>query len=257
MQLAGKRAIVTGGASGIGAATVRAYVREGAAVVSLDIDDAGGVAVIEAASAGASIEPSYRHCDISNRADVFAVIAESVRHLGGLDTLVCAAAIESHTEPEDITEDELDRYFSINIKGTIFPNQAAFPALRDSAGCILNFSSSAGITGGASFAHYSASKGAVLAWTRAIAQAWMKYGLRANAVVPAIWTPMYDKRRARFGSDAERAEHDERRSHTMLGGRLGDPDIHLAPVMSFLASDGAAFITGQTIPVNGGSLIVT
>jgi NAD(P)-dependent dehydrogenase (short-subunit alcohol dehydrogenase family) len=257
MQLAGKRAIITGGASGIGAATVRAYSREGAAVVSLDVNDAGGAEVIEAASAGASVKPEYRHCDIADRAAVFSTIAESVEVLGGLDILVCAAAIESHTEPEDITEAELDHYFDINIKGTIFPNQAAFPALRDSSGCVINFSSSAGITGGASFAHYSATKGAVLAWTRALAQAWMKYGIRANVVIPAIWTPMYDKRRQRFASDAEREEHDRRRAQTMLGGRLGDPDKHLAPVMTFLASDGAAFITGQTIPVNGGSLIVT
>ena len=257
MQLDGKRAIVTGGASGIGAATVRAYAREGASVVSLDIDDPGGTAVVEAASAGAPGKLVYQHCDISDRTSVFEAVADGVELLGGLDVLVCAAAIESHANPEDITEEEFDRYFSINIKGTVFPNQAAFPALRDSAGCIINFSSSAGITGGASFAHYSATKGAVLAWTRAIAQAWMKYGLRANAVVPAIWTPMYDRRRTRFATDEERAAHDARRAHTMLGGRLGDPDAHLAPVMTFLASDGAAFITGQTIPVNGGSLIVT
>jgi NAD(P)-dependent dehydrogenase (short-subunit alcohol dehydrogenase family) len=257
VQLAGKRAIVTGGASGIGAATVRAYAREGAAVVSLDVDVAGGKAVVDAIAGDCAIKPVFRCCDVSDRAAVFSAVAESVGLLGGLDALVCAAAIESHAEPEDITEEELDRYFNINIKGTIFPNQAAFPALRDSSGCIINFSSSAGITGGASFAHYSATKGAVLAWTRAIAQAWMRYQLRANAVVPAIWTPMYDRRRTRFASDAEREEHDARRARTMLGGRLGDPDTDLAPVMTFLASDGARFITGQTIPVNGGSLIVT
>lgn len=85
----------------------------------------------------------------------------------------------------------------------------------------------------------------------------MPYDIRVNAIVPAIWTPMYDRRRARFGSSAEESEHDAQRARTMLGGRLGDPHRDLAPVVLFLVSDASRFITGQTLPVNGGSLILT
>ena len=105
-------------------------------------------------------------------------------------------------------------------------------------------------------AHYSAAKGAVMAWTRTVAQEWAPYGITVNAILPAIWTPMYDAHRARM-TEEERALHDLQMQYAVpLGGRLGDPDRDLAPVLVFLAGDGARFITGQAIAVDGGMVML-
>jgi len=252
MLLQGKRIVVTGGANGIAAATVRAYAREGATVWSLDVADEKGRAA--AAEAGAAV--TYRHCDIGKRDEVNAVVDEAAKAMGGLDVLANVAAVERGTPAEDIPDDEWDLVFGVNVKGTLYTNQAAFRHLKDGGGVIVNFGSGAGIRGQRGSAHYSASKAAVMAWTRTVAQEWAKYGIRVNSVVPAIWTQMYDEYRSRM-SDQERMIHDMAMQHVIpLGGKLGDPDRDAAPVMVFLASDLSRFITGQAIPVDGGMVML-
>jgi NAD(P)-dependent dehydrogenase (short-subunit alcohol dehydrogenase family) len=252
MLLRGKRIVVTGGASGIAAATVRAYAREGATVWSLDVADEKGHAV--AADAGAAV--TYRHCDIAHRDEVVAAVDDAARAMGGLDVLANVAAVERGTPAEDIPDAEWDLIFGVNVKGTLYTNQAAFRHLKDHGGVIINFGSGAGIRGQRGSAHYSASKAAVMAWTRTVAQEWARYGIRVNSVVPAIWTQMYDEYRARM-SDQERAIHDMAMAHVIpLGGKLGDPDRDAAPVMVFLASDASRFITGQAIAVDGGMVML-
>ena len=252
MLLGGKRIVVTGGASGIAAATVRAYAREGATVWSLDVADDKGRAA--AAEAGAAV--TYRHCDIGKRDEVNAVVDEAAKAMGGLDVLANVAAVERGTPAEDIPDDEWDLVFGVNVKGTLYTNQAAFRHLKDGGGVVINFGSGAGIRGQRGSAHYSASKAAVMAWTRTVAQEWAKYGIRVNSVVPAIWTQMYDEYRSRM-SDQERMIHDMAMQHVIpLGGKLGDPDRDAAPVMVFLASDLSRFITGQAIPVDGGMVML-
>src|SRR5215470_17030883 len=252
MLLAGKRIVVTGGANGIAAATVRAYAREGATVWSLDVADEKGRAV--AAEAGASV--TYRHCDIGKRDEVNAVVDEAAKAMGGLDVLANVAAVERGTPAEDIPDAEWDLVFGVNVKGTLYTNQAGFRHLKDHGGSIINFGSGAGIRGQRGSAHYSASKAAVMAWTRTVAQEWAKYGIRVNNVVPAIWTQMYDEYRGRM-SEQELAIHDMAMAHVIpLGGKLGDPDRDAAPLMVFLASDMSRFITGQAIPVDGGMVML-
>jgi NAD(P)-dependent dehydrogenase (short-subunit alcohol dehydrogenase family) len=252
MLLRERKIIVTGGASGIGAATVRAYAREGARVAALDVNDEGGRRV--AAEAGASVR--YHHCDVACREEVLAVFERAVDDLGGLDVLAHAAGVERGAPAEAIPEAEWDLVFAVNAKGTLHTNQAAFRHMRERGGRIINFGSGAGIRGQPGSAHYSAAKAAVMAWTRTVAQEWAPYGITVNAVVPAMWTPMYDAHRARM-SDAERATHDRMmRAAIPLGGQLGDPDRDLAPVMVFLAGDGARFITGQAIAVDGGMIML-
>ncbi len=252
MLLAGKRIIVTGGASGIAAATVRAYAREGATVWSLDVADANGAAV--AAAAGARV--TYRHCDIAQRDQVDAAVDEAARTMGGLDALANVAAVERGTPAESIADAEWDLVFGVNVKGTLYTNQAAFRHLKDHGGVIINFGSGAGIRGQRGSAHYSASKAAVMAWTRTVAQEWGQYRIRVNSVVPAIWTPMYDEYRSRM-TEQERTIHDMSMAFVVpLGGKLGDPDADAAPLMVFLASDASRFITGQAIPVDGGMVML-
>src|SRR5579875_2975990 len=243
MLLAGRRIIVTGGASGIGAATALAYVREGARVAVLDIDDAGGQRVAAEAGAAACYEP----CDVADRA---------VAWLGGLDALVHAAGVERAAPAEEITEADWDLVLGVNAKGTLFTNQAAFRHLRARGGRIINFGSAAALRGQRGGAHYAAAKAAVLAWTRTAAQEWARYGITVNAILPAMWTPMYEAYRARL-SPEELAMHDLGLQHAIpLGGRLGDPARDLAPLMVFLAGDGARFITGQAFCVDGGMVML-
>jgi NAD(P)-dependent dehydrogenase (short-subunit alcohol dehydrogenase family) len=250
VHLDGKRIIVTGGASGIGAATVRAYLREGARVVSVDVDDEAGRRV--ARDAGAI----YLHCDITQRLEVSAVFERAAAELGGLDGLANVAGVERRTPAEDISDEEWDLIFNVNVRGTRITNQAAFRHLKDHGGRIINFGSGAGIRGQAGSAHYSASKGAVMAWTRTVAQEWAKYRITVNSVVPAIWTPMYDAWRARM-SDQERTIHDMAMQHVIpIGGKLGDPDADCGPVMVFLASDASHFMTGQCLAVDGGMIML-
>jgi NAD(P)-dependent dehydrogenase (short-subunit alcohol dehydrogenase family) len=252
MLLEGKRIIVTGGASGIGAGTVRGYAREGARVVSLDVNAGDGERVAAAAGANAT----FMHCDVADRRQVFEVFDRAVSRLGGLDVMANVAGVERRTPAEDIADDEWDLVFSVNVRGTMYTNQAAFRHMRQAGGRMINFGSGAGIRGQAGSAHYSASKGAVMSWTRTVAQEWAKYRITVNSVVPAIWTPMYDAWRARM-SDQERMIHDMAMQHVIpLGGKLGDPDADAAPVMIFLASELSHFMTGQCFAVDGGMIML-
>jgi NAD(P)-dependent dehydrogenase (short-subunit alcohol dehydrogenase family) len=254
MLLTGKRIIVTGGARGIGAASVRVFAAEGARVASLDIlDDAGSQVADEAAAKGPGTA-LFRHCDVTDRKQVDRVFAEVVAALGGLDVLASIAGVEGNAPAADITEEEWDRVFAVNVKGTLFTNQAAFRAMRASqvGGRIINVGSDAGLLGQPNSAHYSASKGAVMSWTRTAAAEWGRDNITVNSLLPAMWTPMYDEFRAHMTPEAL-AGHDATMAAVIpLGGRLGDPDRDLGPVMVFLASDGSRFITGQLISVNGG-----
>jgi NAD(P)-dependent dehydrogenase (short-subunit alcohol dehydrogenase family) len=255
--LSGKRIIITGGASGIAAAAVRAFAREGAAVISLDInDEAGEAAAVEADSLGpASV--IYRHCDVSQQDQVSEVFREGIELLGGLDVLAHLAAITAIKPAADFTEDDIQRIFDINVKGTIFTNQAAFPALREHGGAIINVASLAGVEGAPGLASYASTKGAVLGWTRSIAREWGRYGIRANAICPLIWTPMFDQHRATMTAEEVVAWDEMTAQKIPLGGKYGDPDQDMAPVMVFLASDMSRFITAQTLPIDGGWLILS
>ena len=251
-QLAGRTIVVTGGASGIGAAAVRAFAGAGARVASLDINDEAGRRV--AAQAGPEV--TYHHCDVARRAEVREVLARAVEHLGGLDVLASIAGVERGTPAEDIDDAEWDLIFDVNVKGTVYTNQAAFAHMKERGGRIINFGSGAGIRGQRGSAHYSAAKAAVMAWTRTVAQEWAGNGITVNSIVPAIWTPMYEAHRARM-SEQELAIHDLAMRHVIpLGGRLGDADRDMAPVLLFLASDAARFITGQAIAVDGGMIML-
>ena len=255
-QLDGHRVVVTGAASGMGAALVRAFVREGAQVACFDVDDAAGQEVVSLANGDGPGSATYHHVDVSSRVDVRRGMSAAVSHLGGLDSLVHAAAIERGAPAEDLSDEDWDLVLDVNAKGTMLTNQEAFRHLRDNGGCILNFASDSGMDGQVGAAHYAASKGAVLAWTRTIAREWGKFGIRVNAIAPAIWTPMYSGFRERADPAALEA-HDQAMARVIaLGGRLGDPERDFAPVMVFLVGEGARFITGQTIAVNGGKTFV-
>ena len=251
--LQGQRIIVTGSARGIGASAVRAFIAAGAHVAAFDVNDESGRAA--AAQCSAPERARYFRCDVSRRGEVDAVFAGAADWMGGLDALVNVAGVERAAPAEAIAEADWDLMFDVNARGTLNTNQVAFAYLRERGGRILNFASAAGVMGLPGCAHYSAAKAAVLGWTRTVAKEWAHHNITVNAVAPGMWTPMYEAHRARMNPDELQA-HDAMMAKAIpLGGKLGDPDRDMAPVLVFLLSEGARFITGQTLAVDGGLMI--
>lgn len=249
-DLTGRRIIITGGASGMGAGLVRALPALGAAVVSVDIAADPGESI--AGDAGAR----FVACDVADPDAVDKAFGVAVDGLGGLDVLIHAAGVAPGAPAEEIDIAAWDRVLRINATGTFVTNQAAFGHLKEHGGRIINFASAAGIQGLKGKAAYSASKGAVVAWTRTVAQEWARYAITVNAIAPAIWTPMYDTTRASM-SPEQLAAHDAFMATAVpLGGRLGDVDRDFVPVLAFLAGEGSRFMTGQVFPVDGGTLMM-
>ena len=256
MALSGKRIIVTGGAQGIGEAAVRAYVGAGAQVVSLDMNEELGSRVVETASAAGPGTARFLRCDVSNRAEVDAAFDHAAAALGGLDVLAHIAGVHRHAPTHAVPDDTLSWIFAINVNGTIYTNGAAYRHMMGVGGAIINFGSESGLTAEVNNAVYGASKAAVHTWTRSVAREWGPKGIRVNAVLPYVATPMYAHFRAAL-SPEDLAAHDKATAEQIpLGGKFGDPDTDVAPVLVFLASEASRFITGQLIPVDGGLISV-
>ena len=250
-QLSGRRIIITGGASGMGEGLVRAFPALGARVVSMDLAEDVGRRI--AAEAGAT---AFAPVDVTNEHSVEQAVAQAVGLLGGLDVLIHAAGAAPGGSAAATSLDLWTRTLAVNATGTFLMNRAVFPHMADHGGSIVNFASAAGVKGHPGKAAYAAAKGAVLAWTRTIAAEWGPHGIRVNAIAPAIWTQMYDRTRLEMTAD-ELTAHDSLKARTIpLGGRLGDVEKDFVPVLAFLASQEARFISGQTIAIDGGMLMV-
>ena len=247
MSLEGRRVVLTGGAHGMGAGTVAALVAEGASVAVLDVKDDLAQDVVDKANTHGVGRARFLHCDVTARAEVTDAVAEATSWLGGLDVLANIAGVQRRRRAEEFTDEDIDFLFGVNARGAIHTNQAVFPHLREHGGAIINVGSDGGLIAMPGIAGYAASKGALMSWTRAIAGEWGRYGIRANCIVPAMKTPMTDA----GGQDGEAVY-----ATVPLGGRLGDVMKDFTPVMVFLAGEGARFITGQLISVNGGLVMV-
>ncbi len=257
MDIRGKRIVVTGCARGMGAATLHAYVRAGARVIGMDINDTDGRQVAVAADGVGPGSAHYISVDISSRDSVEAAFAEAVRRLGGLDVLAHPAAIQRSSDASDVSVEDWDLMFHVNVRGTMITNQVAHRYIREAGGgSIINFGSISGQRPEPVAAAYSAAKGAVHSWTRTAAAAWGQYNIRVNAILPAMATPMYREAMERATEEERIASFWRNRSTIALGGEYGDPDRDLGPVMVFLASDASRFITGQLLPVDGGQTSV-
>ncbi|MAM53453.1 SDR family oxidoreductase [Microbacterium sp. UBA3394] len=255
MDIKDYRIIVTGGASGMGAATVRNYVAAGANVVSMDVAEEAGQDVVAAAAGPGSA--TFMRLDVSNAADVEATFDLAAERLGGLDVLAHPAAIQRSGDAASVTVDDWDAMFAVNVRGTMLANQAAYRLMApNKRGSIINFGSISGLRPEAVAPAYSASKGAVHSWTRTAAAAWGPDGVRVNAILPAIATPMYDAAIARLDDEGRTANYWMNEASIALGHAYGDPDRDLGPVMVFLASEASRFITGQLLPVDGGQASV-
>ncbi|EQB06176.1 SDR family NAD(P)-dependent oxidoreductase [Sphingobium baderi] len=255
MTLNEKKIVVTGCAQGIGASAVQAFVREGAEVFAMDIDPEGGRSVVERANAKGPGNAHFIACDVGDRTAVDAAFDAAVAKMGRLDVLAHIAGVHRHAATHDVPDDTLEWIFNINVNGTIYTNGAAYRHMPE-GGAIINFGSESGLTAEINNAVYGASKAAVHTWTRSVAREWGKRGIRVNAVLPYIVTPMYERFREAL-SPEDLTAHDKATAEQIpLGGKFGNADTDLAPVLVFLASEGARFITGQLIPVDGGLISV-
>ena len=170
-----------------------------------------------------------------------------------MDVLAHPAAIQRASDASNVSVEDWDLMFSVNVKGTMLTNQIAYKYMKESGGgSIINFGSISGLRPEPSASAYSAAKGAVHSWTRTASGTWGKDNIRVNAILPAMATPMYYAARERSTEEENIASHWRNSVPISLGQEYGDPDRDLAPVMVFFASDSSRFITGQLIPVDGG-----
>jgi NAD(P)-dependent dehydrogenase (short-subunit alcohol dehydrogenase family) len=244
-ELAGRVAIVTGAARGIGAAAVRLLAEQGAVVIATDVlDDEGQVVADEAAQGGRTT--AYRHLDVSDEAGWAEVVDQTMADHGRLDILVNNAGIGTMPDVESETVDGWDQLIGINQKGVWLGMRAAVPAMRQGGGgSIINLSSIFGAVGGfgGSIA-YHASKGAVRLMTKNAAIRYANEGIRVNSVHPGfIDTPMVEQVK---GTDVE-----ARIVASTPLGRMGRSD-EVAEVIAFLASDRSSYMTGSEVYVDGG-----
>jgi NAD(P)-dependent dehydrogenase (short-subunit alcohol dehydrogenase family) len=246
MRLAGKVALISGGARGMGAEEARLFAKEGARVVVGDVLEPEGKAVEEQIRAAGG-EATFVRLDVTSEADWEHAVATAERLYGRLDVLVNNAGIGGGRRIEDTTLEEWERTMAVNATGVFLGTRAAIPALRRAgAGSIVNISSQLGLVGtDNSSPQYQASKGAVRLLTKATAIQYAKEGIRANSVHPGpIVTPMTEKRRA-----------DPEAYRLMVSriplGRYGRPD-EVALGVLYLASDEAAFVTGSELVIDGG-----
>jgi meso-butanediol dehydrogenase/(S,S)-butanediol dehydrogenase/diacetyl reductase len=251
MRLAGKVAIVTGAARGIGRATALRFSAEGARVVLADRDRAALAAT--AATAGPADAVLARPCDVARAAEVEALAAAAVDRFGRIDILVNNAGYGHRGTVEQTSEAEWDVLMATNVKGVFLCSRAVLPVMRrQGGGTIVNVASTTAFIGIPERAAYVASKGAVAALTRAMAVDHAKEGIRVVAVAPGtVATDYYD----RVVSGSPDPEGMRRMlAARQLIGRAGTPE-EIANAILFLASDEASFCVGTILLVDGGMVV--
>jgi NAD(P)-dependent dehydrogenase (short-subunit alcohol dehydrogenase family) len=248
-SLAGKVALVTGGASGLGEAISLGFSQAGATVVIADINDEAGKAVIDSVAERPN-PPSFLHLDVTSRASIDGVVEEVVGRLGKIDVLVNCAGSASRHLAEDFPEEVWDRIIALNLKGTFMCCQAVGRTmLARGGGSIINIASI-----GASIAYphttaYLQSKGAVSQMTRSLALEWIDRGVRVNAIAPSLFdTPLVRM------NDSQKSYTSEFIMARTPIGRKGQPYEVVGPAI-FLASDAASMVVGHILQVDGGYLI--
>jgi NAD(P)-dependent dehydrogenase (short-subunit alcohol dehydrogenase family) len=251
VDLSGKRALITGGASGIGRATAKLFARQGALVCIADIDATAGKGVAGEilAEGGGAISVS---CDVSSAADCQNAVQQMLVEFGGIDILFNNAGIIRRASVVETTEEEWDRVMAVNVKSVFLLGKYVVPHMvKEGGGSIINVSSGWGLVGGRDAASYCASKGAVVQLTRAMALDHGEQSIRVNCICPGDTdTPMLRNEAQQLGEteDVFLADAADRPLQ-----RVGTPD-DIAQAALFLASEASAFITGTTLVVDGGGL---
>jgi len=246
-ELNDKKAVVTGGGSGIGRAIATLFAERGACVHVVDLNEAASAGVVEEIRAQGGQALGHA-CDVSRQADVKALM----ERIGPIDILVNNAGIAHIGKADDTSEEDFDRVMSVNVKGVYNCLHAAIPQLRaNGGGVIVNMASVAAWVGIKERFAYSTGKGAVMAMTLSVAKDYLQDGIRCNSISPGrVHTPFVDGFLARNYPGRE-AEMFAQLSKTQPIGRMATP-TEVASLALYLCSNEAAFITGTDYPIDGG-----
>ena len=248
-QLEGRKVIITGGAAGIGLATARALVREGAAVALLDLDGNAAQASAKSLSSGGA-KAFGVGCDVTDAASVDKAAGAARAALGGIDGLFNNAGIADFGSVHNSTPESWQRIWAVNVTGTFLASRAVLPEMMAAKrGAIVNVGSVAGLVGIPTMAAYCAAKGAIVNLSRQMAAEYAKFGIRVNCVCPGTVgdTAMGQQL---LGSDTSEEAMAKRLSKYPIG-RFGKPE-ELAEAVTFLLSDKASFCVGSIFAVDGG-----
>lgn len=243
-------AVVTGGGSGLGRSIAEHLARDGHSVAVLDINREAAAVVAAELQAGGARAVGVE-VDVSDQDAVMGALQTVRESLGPIGILVTSAALAGFTKFDEISLDEWNRYLAVNLTGTFLCLQAALPDMVASQwGRIVTISSAAGQNGAVRQGHYSATKGGVIAMTKTVAAEYASRGITANTIPPfVIDTPMLrEQQRAKKLPPAEMLVR------AIPAGRLGTGD-DVAATCAFLCSEGAGYVTGQVIGVNGGAVL--
>lgn len=250
---AGRVAFVTGAASGIGAASAQVLAEQGARVAVNAADQRAVAEVVDRiTAAGGDAVPAV--ADVTDAAAVHAAVDEVVARFGRLDVLVASAGIQRYGTASTTSEQLWDEVFAVNVKGTFLVVRECMPHLRRTRGAVVIISSVQAMVTQTNVVAYTASKGALSAFTRAVAVDEAPFGVRVNSIAPgSIDTPMLRTSAALFGDDPGATVAAWGSAHPM--GRVGTPR-EVADAVSFLSGDRAGFITGTELRVDGGLLAI-
>lgn len=249
MRLAGKKALMIGAATGIGRAAAIQFAENGADLVIADIN------LPAAEETVAGLAKPGRHasaigCDVRDETSVRDTVAAAESRMGGIDTLVFFAGLQKLGHAEQFSGDDWDAVFDVNARGTFYATKYAAPVIRKAGGgSIITTSSLAGLRGAPGMTGYAAAKGAVIAYTVALAQELAPDNIRVNSVLPGwIDTPFNNPAIALMGGVAA---HGEVVKRIVPLGRQGTPE-EVAPIYVFLASEESRYITAKQMMVDGG-----
>ena len=248
-DLSGKLAAVTGGGSGIGRAIAKALAGHGARVAILEINPEGAEAVVEeiAAEGGQAFFVSCDVTDFANVSQAFAKVCDGQP----LDILINNAGIAHVGNAENTSSDDLDRIYSVNVKGAFHCIKAAVGSMKEKGGSIVNLSSIAAHVGIADRLAYSMSKGAIHAMTLSVAKDYLDCGIRCNSIAPArVHTPFVDGFISKNYPGREKEMFDKLSASQPIG-RMGSPE-EIGALVLYLCSDEASFVTGSSFPIDGG-----
>jgi NAD(P)-dependent dehydrogenase (short-subunit alcohol dehydrogenase family) len=249
MRLADKVAIITGAGSGIGRATAMLFAQEGAKVVVADYAPEGGQETVEMIKRNGG-EAIFVETDVSKAAAVEKMVQTAIDTYGKIDVLFNNAAVTIPASVVDATEAVWDKTMDIDLKGVFLPSKYAIPhMIKGDGGSVINTASMCGLVASPNQAPYSAAKGGVIALTRQMAIDYATHNIRVNSICPSeVRTPM-------FLGFINRAPDPEKKMQELIAriplGRVAEPE-EIARAALFLASDESSYVTGVTLPVDGG-----